>query len=219
MKSFRFLLVFLCLIAVPALAADHTFDVTGWAAWVDPNSSDTFNPPTAHQALNVNFNGKLGYGLGVNIYFGRHLSTAFDAVQARSETAIRSGAVGGSTSFTNGTRMTPLTGVLQWHFAPSSVVDPYVGAGVAYVLFDKTNVFRNALISQIKIKDDAGLALNAGVSFRISRRFALTADGKYVPLKAGANAVYAPGTIPLVPIIPTTKINPVILSGGLTLRF
>jgi outer membrane protein W len=219
MKSFRFVLVLVFLSALPAFAADHTFDLTGWAAWVDPNSSDTFNSSSPNQAFNIKFNGKLGYGLGVNIHFGRHLSTAFDAVQVRPGTTIRSRAVGGGSSFTNGTRMTPLTGVLQWHFAPSGVVDPYVGAGVAYVLFDKTNVFKNALISQVKVKDDAGLALNAGVSFRISRMLALTADGKYVPLKAAANAVYTPGTNPIVPVVLTTKVNPVIFSGGLTLRF
>jgi hypothetical protein len=30
-----------CLIAVPAFAADHAFDLTGWAARVDPNSTGT----------------------------------------------------------------------------------------------------------------------------------------------------------------------------------
>ena len=113
--------------------------------------------------------------------------------------------------------MTPITGILQWHFAPGGGIDPYIGAGAAYVLFDKTNVFHSATLSQINIKDDAGLALNAGVSFRLSRRLALTADGKYVPLKAGATPVYA--AIPTIPIVLIGKINPVIFSGGLTLRF
>jgi outer membrane protein len=219
MKSLRLALALLCLTAVPALAADHLFDLTGWAAWVDPNSSDTFNSPSPNQVLNVRFNGKLGYGLGANIYFGRHFSTAFDAVQVRPETTIRSRAVGGGSSLTNGLRMTPLTGVLQWHFAPDGAIDPYVGAGVAYVVFGKTDVLGNGIISQIDFKDDAGLALNAGISIRLSRTLALTADGKYVPLKAAANAVYAPGTTPIVAVIVGSKISPVIFSGGLTLRF
>ncbi|MEA2237710.1 MAG: outer membrane protein [Thermoanaerobaculia bacterium] len=219
MKSFRIALVLFCLAAVPALAADHVLDVTGWAAWVDPNSSDTFNSSSPNQSFNVKFNGKLGYGLGANIHFGGHLSTAFDAVQVRPRTTVRSRAVGGNAYPTTGTRMTSLTGIVQWHFAPDGGIDPYLGAGVAYVLFDKTNVFKSPTLSQINVKDDAGLALNAGVSFRLSRMLALTADGKYVPLKAAANAVGTPGVLPIVPVVLHVKINPVIFSGGLTLRF
>ncbi|HEY4641791.1 MAG TPA: OmpW family outer membrane protein [Thermoanaerobaculia bacterium] len=218
MKWIRIALVFACGVALPAFAADRAFDLTGWAAWVDPNGSDTFKSgPT--QQLAVDFNGRLGYGIGANIFFGNHLSAAFDIVQVRPKAIVRSRAVGGRSFATTGTRMTPLSGVLQWHFAPDGFVDPYLGAGVAYVLFDDSNVFGNPDIGRINFKDDAGLAVNAGVSLRISRRLAVTADGKYVPLRAAANAVYVPGHLPLVPVVVNTKINPVIFSGGLSLRF
>jgi outer membrane protein W len=216
MKWIRVAIVLSCITAVPAFAA--TFDLTGWAAWVDPNSTNTFKS-TPTQQLSVDFSGRLGYGVGANIFFGKHISAAFDGVQVRPRPAVRSRAVGGGSFPNSGTRITSLTGVLQWHFAPDGVVDPYVGAGAAYVLFDKTNVFGNVDISQINFKDDAGLALNAGVSFRISRHLALTADGKYVPLKAAGNAVYTPGRLPIVPVVVNVKVNPVIFSGGLTLRF
>lgn len=220
MKSIRFALVFLCFAAVPCFAADRAFDLTGWAAWVDPNSSHTSanGPPSAAQLYDVNYSGKLGYGIGANIFFGNHVSAAFDIVRARTKTTLVSPS-GGSSYATGGTRMTPLSGVLQWHFAPNGVVDPYVGAGVAYVMFDRADVFGNATLSQIDVKDKTGVALNAGVSFRISRSLAFTADGKYVPLKASASAVYPPGTIPITPVVLHAKINPIIISGGLSLRF
>lgn len=218
MKSLRVALVVLAFNAIPALAADHVFNLTGWAAWVDPNSTNTFNSSAPNQPLNVSFNGKLGYGAGVNIFFGSHFSTAFDAVQVRPDATVRSRAVGGGSFATTGSRMTTLSGVLQWHFAPDGVVDPYVGAGAAYVVFDKTNVFGSTL-RQINFKDDAGLAVNAGVSFRLSRMLALTADGKYVPLKSSATAVYLPEAGIVAPPALNVKINPVIFSGGLTLRF
>jgi outer membrane protein W len=219
MKPIRFAFVLACLFTLPAFAADRSFDLTGWAAWVDPNSSGTFNSSAPNQVFNVNFKGTLGYGIGANIFFGNHVSAAFDIVQVRPKAAVRPRAVGGGSLSATGTRMTPLTGVLQWHFAPGGVIDPYVGAGVAYVLFDKTNVYGNPTLSQINYKDDAGLALNAGVSFRITRMLALTADGKYVPLKAAATAVGVPGTLPTIPVVVNGKINPVIFSGGLSLRF
>ena len=214
MKWMRIALALTCIIAVPAFAGDRAFDLTGWAAWVDPNSSGTFNSPSPNLPFNVDFNGKLGYGIGANIFFGNHVSGAFDVVQVRPETNIRSRAVGGGGAFTNGLRMTPLTGVLQWHFAPSGFIDPYVGAGAAYVLIDKANVFGTPNLNRIDFKDDVGLAVNAGVSFRMTRMLALTADGKYVPLKSSATAVFTNGTATT-----KVKINPVIFSGGLTLRF
>jgi len=214
----RIALVFSLIAAVPALAADRAFDITGWAAWVNPNSSHTSpNSPAAVQLFDVDYKGKLGYGIGANVFFGDHLSAAFDVVRAQTKTTLR--AATGASYATSGTRMTPLSGVLQWHFAPAGAVDPYVGAGVAYVLFDKADVFGNGTVSQINVNDKAGLALNAGVSFRISRRLAFTADGKYVPLRASANAVYPTGTIPIVPVVLDAKINPLILSGGISLRF
>jgi outer membrane protein len=219
MKWTRIALVFACVTAVPAFAADRAFDLTGWAAWVDPNGSRTsFHSPAAVQLFDVDYTGKLGYGIGANIFFGNHVSAAFDVVRARPKTRLVSPS-GGSPHTTSGTRMTPLSGVLQWHFAPSGAVDPYVGAGVAYVLFDKADVFGGGIVSQIVVKDKAGLALNAGVSFRISRTLAFTADAKYVPLKASAFAVYPPNTIPLIPVVLNVKINPIIVSGGLSLRF
>jgi outer membrane protein W len=220
MKWIRIALVFACVTTVPAFAGDRAFDLTGWAALVDPNSSHTpVNSPAAVQLLNVDYNGKLGYGIGANVFFGSHVSAAFAVVRARPKTTLRSRAVGGASYATDGTRMTPLSGVLQWHFAPGGVVDPYVGAGVAYVMFDKADVFGNGIVSQIEVKDKTGLALNAGISFRISRTLAFTADGKYVPLKASAFAVYTPGTIPFLPVVLDARINPVIFSGGLSLRF
>lgn len=220
MKSIRIAIVFACVTAVPALAADRAFDLTGWAAWVDPNRSHTSanGPPSAAQLYDVDYTGKLGYGIGANIFFGNHVSAAFDVVRARAKTRLVSPS-GGSSYATSGTRMTPLSGVLQWHFTPDGAVDPYVGTGMAYVMFDKADVFGNGIVSQIEVKDKAGLALNAGVSFRISRTLAFTADAKYVPLKASAFAVYTPGTLPILPVVLDARINPIIVSGGLSLRF
>ncbi len=215
MNRFRIALVLSCLVSVPALAADRAFDLTGWAAWVDTNSSGTFNSASPNQPFDVNFNGKLGYGAGANIFFGDSLSLSLDAVEVRPKTTLRVLPLATGSSFSGtGLRMTPLSAVLQFHFVPRGVIDPYIGAGAAYVLFDNVNGRGDLNVNKINFKDDAGLALNGGIAFRITPRIALTADGKYVPLKSSATAIYTTGTT-------TTrlKINPVIFSGGLTFRF
>jgi outer membrane protein len=216
MKPVRLAIALVFILAVPAFAADRSFDLTGFAVYVDPNSSGTFNSPTPNQAFDINFNGKLGYGIGANIFFGNSLSAEFTVSSVKTEASFTGRARVVSADNPN-LQMVPITGVLQWHFAPGGFIDPYIGAGVCYILFDNLNTasdFGNLGVSRIDFKDDAGLALNAGLGIRLTPRFAITVDGKYVPLKSSATAVFASGTTRT-----DVKINPVMVSAGLTLRF
>jgi len=203
MKPIRLAVVLVFILAVPAFAADRAFDLTAFAVYVDPNSSGTFNSPTPNQAFDINFNGKLGYGIGANIFFGNALSAEFTVASVKTEASFTGRARVVNADNPN-LQMVPITGVLQWHFAPAGFIDPYIGAGV----------FGNLGVSRIDFKDDAGLALNAGLGIRLTPRFAITVDGKYVPLKSSATAVFANGTTRT-----DVKINPVMVSAGLTLRF
>jgi outer membrane protein W len=201
------------LVAAPLAAADRSFELTGWASWVDTNSTNTFNSTSSNQPFNLNFHGKLGYGAGANIFFGHNISTEFSVVQVRPKTTFVS--TSGGTLVGGNLRMTPITAIMQFHFAPSGFIDPYIGAGAAYVLFDNVNGPGSIGVSNINFKDDVGLALNAGVGFVIAGNLAITADGKYVPLKSSATAVYVTGPNTTQRI----KINPVMFSAGLTFRF
>ncbi|MGZ8812045.1 MAG: OmpW/AlkL family protein [Thermoanaerobaculia bacterium] len=205
------------LAAVPAFAADRFFDLTGAAVWVDPNSSGTFNSANPNQPFDISFDGKLGYGIAANIFFTDAISIELAASEVRPEATFRTRPSGLATTG-NDLKMIPLTAVLQWHFIPKGRIDPYIGAGAAYILFDQlgnADDVNNLGFSRIDFKDDAGLALNAGVGIGLTNNLAITLDGKYVPLKSSATAVYAVGPNT------TTKvdINPVIFSAGLTLRF
>jgi len=216
MKPIRLAVVLAFILAVPAFAADRAFDLTGFAVYVDPNSSGTFNSPTPNQAFDINFDGKLGYGLGANIFFGNALSAEFtiSSVKVGTNFSGRGRVVSAGNPDLD---MIPITGVLQWHFAPNGFIDPYIGAGVAYILFDNldnASDLGNLGTSSIDFKDDAGLALNAGLGIRLTPRFAITVDGKYVPLKSSATAAFANGTSQT-----DVKINPVMVSAGLTIRF
>jgi len=216
MKPIRLAVVLIFILAVPAFAADRAFDLTGFAVYVDPNSSGTFNSSTPNQAFDINFDGSLGYGIGANIFFGNSLSAEFTIASVKPETSF----TGRGRVVNAGNpelEMIPITGVLQWHFAPNGFIDPYVGAGVAYILFDdldNASDLGNLGTSRINFKDDAGLALNAGLGIRITPHLAITIDGKYVPLKSSATAVFGSGSTQS-----DVDINPVMVSAGLTLRF
>ncbi|MEA2569807.1 MAG: outer membrane protein [Acidobacteriota bacterium] len=216
MKPLRLALVLAFILAVPAFAADRTFDLTGFAVYVDPNSSGTFNSSTPNQAFDISFDGKLGYGLGANIFFGDRISAEFTVASVKTQ-ATFTGRGRVVSAGNPDLEMIPITGVLQWHFAPNGFIDPYIGAGVCYILFDNldnASDLGNLGVSKIDFKDDAGFALNAGLGIRLTPRFAITVDGKYVPLKSSATAAFASGSTRT-----DVKINPVMVSAGLTIRF
>ena len=207
----RIIPVFLLfLLAVPAaFAQSRAFDLTGSAVWVDPTSEGTFN---SSDPTTVNFDGTLGYGIAANVFWTNRISTEFAVARVSPQTTARRRAAGASGG---DIVMMPITAVLQFHLAPNGTLDPYIGAGAAYVLFDDFNANGLNGVRRIELKDDAGLALNAGLGIRLGSRFGILLDGKYVPLKSSATAVYATGPNTTADI----DINPVILSAGLQIRF
>jgi outer membrane protein W len=207
-------LVLLLMAAVPMSAQHRAFDLTGYAAWVDTSSEGTFDDTTTADPIDINFDGTLGYGLAANVFFGERISTEFAIVRVNSDIGFRQRAVAnGNTQ----AEMMPITGVLQFHFAPNGRFDPYIGAGAAYVLIDDVDTpdeLNNIDFERLDFKDDVGLALNAGLGIKLSNNLAITLDGKYVPLESSARAVRTTGNEDV-----KFDINPVILSAGLSLRF
>ena len=209
------LLFCIFLIATPTFAATRFFDLTGWASWVKPQSSDTFNSTNPNRPFDINFDGKLGYGAGVNVFFGHAVSLAIDASEVKPDATF---GFPGTTLNQGSIKMIPITGILQYHFVSSGFIDPYIGAGAAYVIFDNLRNFSDVGhvgVHQINFKDDVGLALNAGVGFNFSKSIGITGDVKYVPVKSSATAVFATGPNQSQRI----KVNPVIASAGLTFHF
>ncbi len=206
--------VFLALLSFPALAQDRFFDLTAYAAWVDTSSEGTFDDTTADD-VDVNFDGTLGYGVGANIFFGNRLSTEFAIVRVNSDVGFRRRAAGPVAS--TEAEIMPITAVLQFHLLPNARIDPYIGAGAAYVLIDDVDApdeLGNIDFESLDFDDDVGLALNAGVGIRLTNNLGLTIDAKYVPLESSATAVRTTGDEEV-----RFDMNPVIFSAGLSLRF
>jgi outer membrane protein len=209
-----FALVLLLLAATPLFAAHRFFDLDVNAVWVDPNSNGTFNHPSGND-LGIDFKGDLGYGIGANVFFGDAVSLEFTGSRVRPKANLTSA---GFSSNNNRVNMVPLTAVLQWHFAPNSFIDPYIGGGAAYVLFNDIDGARGPVhigVNRIKFKDDAGFAANAGLSIKLGSNMDIHGDVKYVPLKSSATAVFVTGPNSETRV----KINPVIATAGVGFRF
>ncbi|MFZ2493755.1 MAG: OmpW family outer membrane protein [Thermoanaerobaculia bacterium] len=212
MKFGLSLAVAFLLIAVPAAAQQRAFDLTGYAAWVDTSSEGTFE---GNNPLDVSFDGTMGYGIGANIFWGDRISTEFAIVRVENDLNFRTRTINATPTQVE---MMPITAVMQFHFAPNGRIDPYVGAGAAYVLFgdvDRPEELSNLDFESIDFEDDLGLALNAGVGIKLTNNLGLTLDAKYVPLESSATAVRPIGGGSEVKF----DMNPVIFSAGLTLRF
>jgi outer membrane protein W len=213
-KSRFAVVVLLSLLALPTLAANRFFDLDLNAVWLDPNSNGTFSR-TGNTNVDVDFKGDLGYGAAANVFFGNNISIEFAASRVKPETNLTQA---GFNNFNGRMSMIPLTAVLQWHFAPNGFIDPYVGGGAAYFLFDDVkgaNGPNDIGLNHINFKDDVGFAADAGLSLKIGSSMDIHGDVKYVPLKTRATAVFPTGPNSEARI----KINPVIATAGVGFRF
>jgi len=204
-------------LSVPAFAQTRSVDITGFVTQVDPNGDGAFDRASLDD-VGVDFDSEMGYGLALNVFVSNRLSVEFAASRVEPEVAFQSSNPL-IPAFTGGSlEMLPITGVVQFHFNPNGRIDPYIGAGAAYVLFDNLNESEdidNINIDAIEFEDDAGLVVNAGVSIDLAPRFAINLDAKYVPVSSSATAVFATGP----GVSSDIEINPLILSAGLSFQF
>jgi outer membrane protein len=102
----------------------------------------------------------------------------------------------------------PPTLLAQYHFLPGAQFDPYVGAGINYTLISKVDILNGA--GRLE-HDSIGAALQAGVDFRIDRKWSVNLDVKKVQIRSDVDisGVHAS----------RVKIDPVLLGVGVGYRF
>jgi outer membrane protein len=103
----------------------------------------------------------------------------------------------------------PPTLTLQYHFAPTSRISPYVGAGVNYMLF-YSGSDKNGF--HLKVDDGFGAALQAGVDIATKGRWTANLDAKKIFFKTDAKDAAAG-------IKTRVTLDPWVLSAGVGYRF
>lgn len=210
----------LALLALSLPLQARSLDITARYGWIDLSGDSTIEntDPENIDDLDIEFDSETGYGLAVNLFIGNRLSLEASAYRFEPEAAATSDnpmIVAGSLG---SLEVIPITAVLQLHLLPNSTFDPYVGAGVGYVLFDdieNQEDLENIEIERIDPADDYGLVFNLGFSWDLMPGLALNVDGKYMPVESGATVVFLSG-----PAQETNfEVNPLILSAGLSLQF
>lgn len=126
----------------------------------------------------------------------------------------------GAPSFNNGTKLAdvgvlPPTLTLQYHPLPKSTFSPYVGAGVNYTFFYDQEA-SSANFNAIKLKNNWGWALQAGVDVLTTGPWSLNVDVKKIFLKTEATVNLNPATGLRVDDV---KLDPWVLGAGIGYRF
>lgn len=105
----------------------------------------------------------------------------------------------------------PATLTAQYRPLRTGVVQPYVGAGAAYMIVFST---KDAAFRDVKIDNDLSPALEAGADIMFNKRFGLFIDAKKAFLRTTAR-----GTFGGAPVVGKVRLDPWALSIGGTVRF
>lgn len=113
----------------------------------------------------------------------------------------------------------PPTLTLQYHFNPGGDFQPYLGAGLNYTMFygeDADGALINAVgATKVEAEDSFGLAVQAGLDYRIAENLFLNLDVKYVRISTDVTL----RTTNIGVQRTTLDINPVIVGVGIGYRF
>ena len=108
-------------------------------------------------------------------------------------------------------RYGPAVLTAHYHFTGLGRLQPYVGGGAVFLLiFDN----QDGAVTRLKVGNHWGAALQAGAEYRIAPRLSLYLDVKKAALKTNATAL-----LNGAPIEANIRLNPTVVSGGLSVRF
>ncbi len=102
----------------------------------------------------------------------------------------------------------PPTLLLQYHFAPEAQFRPYLGAGVNYTRISSVNLLGGAGSLE---NSSVGLALQAGVDYKLDQHWSLNFDVKKVQIRSD---VFISGAK-----VSSVKIDPLMVGVGVGYRF
>lgn len=102
----------------------------------------------------------------------------------------------------------PPTLTVQYHFTPSAQISPYVGAGLNYTRISSVNLLGGGADLE---NHSFGLALQAGVDFKIDKHWSVNLDIKKVQIRSDVTAGGAP--------LSRVKVDPLLVGVGVGYRF
>jgi len=132
-----------------------------------------------------------GAGFGVDWFFSDRVSLEAKIAALESKLTVRTVGTDFILAAELGrAQVYPVTAILKWHVLEHGSLRPYLGAGVAYV-FLRDIERHTTRFSGIEFKDPTGLAIDGGFLLDLSKRWAVSADVRYVPIETSSRASFS----------------------------
>ena len=182
--------------------------ITVWLSSQQNGGGDRF--PASRPDATIDFENGSGYGVSASRMLGRRLSGELAVFRTSSDGGLRDDGV----EFVSlgEVELTPITAMLQVHFRPDSPFDAYIGGGGAWVMtgdLDSPDL-RDDGLAPVKLDDEITFVAGAGVIWSFTEKWGVSLDARYLPLTLHGSAMGSAGD---------ASIDPLILSGGLRVRF
>ncbi len=156
--------------------------------------------------FDVEFDEDMGYGVLYNRFWIGGFSTEFAYQRLGADLTVSFQDI---TEQAGDLDLDILSATGQFHIARGSMISPYIGGGVAYVSGEAGSIDEDEL-DAVDLENELDWLVNAGLNVSFGQRFAVYVDGKYIMYEARGEGD---------PEDDALEINPLIISGGIKLRF
>jgi outer membrane protein W len=211
MKSVKLLataLVLAC--ALPLAAQDPNIKVSVFYSQTELQGENDFGGGVP--SFSTEFDDGNGYGVAASMHYNSFFSVEAALFNTRNDTAL---VIDEAAAVNLGTlSLTPISLGAQLHILGDRRIDPYIGAGGAYVIGDDflTPDTEAAGLGRIEVENAATYYINAGIAVQFTDGFGLVIDGRQYQYEPSSRSS-------VTGVEQDLEINPRILSAGFRLRF
>ncbi len=198
------IVLLLSLLLLPIMATAQPMNEFG--AFISTSQIDDSELRDGVDAFDIEFDEDMGYGVLYNRFWTSGFSTEFAYQQLGADLTL---SVDDFRENAGDLDLDVLTATGQIHFLRGGLLSPYIGGGAAYVSGQAGAVDEDEL-DDVDLESDLDWLVNAGINIGIGRSFAIFLDGKYIMYEARGED--DPDDVVL-------DVNPLVISGGIKLRF
>ncbi len=189
-------------LATQAMAQQSPWQVRARAVYIDPADKSDAGGPLALPADAITVSTKTIPEVDISYFFTPNIAAELILTYPQKHDVYLSGSKIGTF------KHLPPTLTLQYHFTPAAKVSPYLGAGVNYTNISSVNLLNGAGSLD---HNSVGLALQAGVDFKIDRNWSFNVDVKKVQIRSDVMVSGAK--------VSAVKVDPVLIGVGFGYRF
>lgn len=209
----RKLLIAAIVILSPLVMQAQSNDVGIFVSSASYSSSRIVDPESPGLDIDVEFERGTGFGVSYNRFWMPNISTefAYSVLPSKARLTVNDGPDSFSGEIGDA-EFKLMSGIVQWHFATSSRISPYIGAGIARIEGNIDVDDETGGTTSEDLGSETTWIANAGLAFGVTPRVSITLDAKYLPYQLDDQAESGAAPIDI-------NVDPLIVSAGVHYRF